>query len=198
MKRLESSVKAPDRNAQFEELYAQYADDVLRMAYFYLADKQKAEDVCQDVFVKLYTRGEAIAPGCEKAWLLRVTVNCCRDLWRSAWLKRVVLGAPTLEIIPAQEDTIEQREEKAELMRAIHKLPVQFRETILLHYYQGLGIAEIAQMLGLPEGTISSRLSRARKKLESLLKEEATGDGYQRTRAPRADGRRDALRSACG
>ena len=105
MKRLESSVKAPDRNAQFEELYAQYADDVLRMAYFYLADKQKAEDVCQDVFVKLYTRGEAIAPGCEKAWLLRVTVNCCRDLWRSAWLKRVVLGAPTLEIIPAQEDT---------------------------------------------------------------------------------------------
>ena len=137
MKRLESSVKAPDRNAQFEELYAQYADDVLRMAYFYLADKQKAEDVCQDVFVKLYTRGEAIAPGCEKAWLLRVTVNCCRDLWRSAWLKRVVLGAPTLEIIPAQEDTIEQREEKAELMRAIHKLPVQFRETILLQLLSG-------------------------------------------------------------
>ena len=176
MKRLESSVKAPDRQAQFEELYAQYADDVLRMAYFYLADKQKAEDVCQDVFVKLYTRGEAIAPGCEKAWLLRVTVNCCRDLWRSAWLKRVVLGAPTLDIIPAQEETFEQRGEKAELMRAIHKLPRQFRETILLHYYQGLGIAEIAQMLGLPEGTISSRLSRARKKLESLLKEEATGD----------------------
>ena len=67
MKRLESSVKAPDRNAQFEELYAQYADDVLRMAYFYLADKQKAEDVCQDVFVKLYTRGEAIAPGTRRA-----------------------------------------------------------------------------------------------------------------------------------
>ena len=101
---MESSVKAPDRQAQFEELYAQYADDVLRMAYFYLADKQKAEDVCQDVFVKLYTRGEAIAPGCEKAWLLRVTVNCCRDLWRSAWLKRVVLGAPTLDHSGAGRD----------------------------------------------------------------------------------------------
>jgi len=46
---------------------------------------------------------------------------------------------------------------------------------VLLHYYQGLGISEIAQMLDLPEGTISSRLSRARKKLEVLLKEEATG-----------------------
>ena len=176
MKRLESSAKTPEFTEQFEQLYAQYADDVLRMAYFYLADKQKAEDVCQDVFIKLYTRGENIAPGREKAWLLRVTVNCCCDLWRSAWLKRVVLGAPSLDIMPAQDETIEQREEKAELMRAIHKLPAAFRETILLHYYQGLGIAEIAQMLDLPEGTISSRLSRARKKLESLLKEEATGE----------------------
>ena len=146
------------------------------MAYFYLADRQKAEDVCQDVFVKLYTRGEAIAPGREKAWLLRVTVNCCRDLWRSAWLKRVVLGAPTLDIMPAQEESIEQREEKAELMRAIQKLPAPFKETILLHYYQDMGISEIAQMLNLPEGTISSRLSRARKKLESLLKEGETGE----------------------
>ena len=160
----------------FEELYDAYATDVLRMAYFYLADKHKAEDVCQDVFVKLYGHMGSIAPGREKAWLLRVTVNCCRDLWRGAWLRRVVLGAPTLEIIPAQDETIEQREEKEELMQAIHKLPAAFKETVLLHYYQGLGIAEIAQMLGLPEGTISSRLSRARKKLETLLKEEAPGE----------------------
>ena len=159
----------------FEELYQKYATDVLRVSYFYLGDRQKAEDVCQDVFVKLYTHGHTIAPGREKAWLLRVTVNCCRDLWRGAWLKRVVLGAPTLDIIPAQDETIEQREEKAELMRAVNKLPNVFRETVLLHYYQGLGISEIAQMLDLPEGTISSRLSRARKKLEVLLKEEATG-----------------------
>ena len=171
MKRLESSVKAPDRQAQFEELYAQYADDVLRMAYFYLADKQKAEDVCQDVFVKLYTRGEAIAPGCEKAWLLRVTVNCCRDLWRSAWLKRVVLGSPAFEMIPAPDDSGRRDDEEA-MMKAIHELPPTFREAILLYYYQGYGIGEIAQMLDLPEGTISSRLSRARKKLESILKEE--------------------------
>jgi len=166
----------PDAAARFEELYAQFSNDVLRMAYFYLGDRHKAEDVCQDVFVKLYTHANTIEPGKEKAWLLRVTVNACRDLWRGAWLRRVVLGAPALEIIPAQEDTIEQREEKEELMRAIHRLPAAFREAVLLHYYQGLGIAEIAQMLGLPEGTISSRLSRARKKLEVLLKEEAPGE----------------------
>ncbi len=173
---MEQSVNALEHNARFDELYALYADDVLRMAYFYLADRHKAEDVCQDVFVKLYTHASSIAPGREKAWLLRVTVNCCRDLWRGAWLKRVVLGAPTLDIIPAQDETIEQREEKAELMRAIQKLPSAFKEAVLLHYYQGLGISEIAQMLDLPEGTISSRLSRARKKLEVLLKEEATSE----------------------
>jgi len=173
---LEESVRALEYDAQFETLYERYADDVLRMAYFYLADRHKAEDVCQDVFVKLYTHGKSIEPGREKAWLLRVTVNCCRDLWRGAWLKRVVLGAPVLEIIPDEDNAIEKREEKAELMRAVNKLPQAFREAVLLHYFQGLGISEIAQMLDLPEGTISSRLSRARKKLEVLLKEEATGE----------------------
>ena len=154
-----------------------YSDTVFRAAMHNCSCAADAEDVVQDVFEKLLCyNGRFESEEHLKAWLLRVTVNCCRDLWRSAWLKRVVLGAPTLDIIPAQEETLEQREEKAELMRAIHKLPRQFRETILLHYYQGLGISEIAQTLGLPEGTISSRLSRARKKLESLLKEEATGD----------------------
>lgn len=171
-------MEAGDRealNARFERIYSEYADDVLRMAYFYLADRHKAEDVCQDVFVKLFTRAEEIEPGREKAWLLRVTVNLCRDTWRGAWLKRVVLGSPALEVVPAQEDEVEAREEKAAVMRAVHRLPAAFRETILLHYYQGLGISEIAETLGLPEGTVSSRLSRARRKLEGLLKEEDIG-----------------------
>ena len=158
------------------DLLTQYGDDVFRLAMSYLGNRQDAEDICQNVFLKMLNTRHEPLPGKEKAWLLRVTVNSCRDLWRGAWLKRVVLGAPTLEIIPAQDETIEEREEKAELMRAVNKLPAVFRETVLLHYYQGLGIAEIAQMLNLPEGTISSRLSRARKKLEVLLKEEATGE----------------------
>jgi RNA polymerase sigma-70 factor (ECF subfamily) len=54
-------------------------------------------------------------------------------------------------------------------MAAVHQLPPPFREVILLHYYQNYGISEIAQITGLPEGTISSRLSRGRKKLESIL-----------------------------
>ncbi|NLO85702.1 MAG: RNA polymerase sigma factor [Clostridiales bacterium] len=154
----------------FEELYEKYATDVLRVSYFYLGDKQKAEDVCQDVFVRLMTNAPELQEGREKAWLLKVALNRCRDLWRGAWVKRVVLGSPTFELLPAPDES-EKREDEEAMMIAIHQLPAAFREAILLYYYQGFSISEIAETLDLPEGTISSRLSRARKKLESILEE---------------------------
>ena len=154
----------------FEELYEKYATDVLRVSYFYLGDRQRAEDVCQDVFVRLMTSNPELEEGREKAWLLKVALNRCRDIWRGAWVKRVVLGSPAFETIPAPDDQ-EKRDEEEAMMVAIHQLPATFREAILLYYYQGYGIGEIAQMLDLPEGTISSRLSRARKKLEQILTE---------------------------
>lgn len=154
----------------FEELYEKYANDVLRVSYFYLGDRQQAEDVTQDVFVRLLTNSPDLAPGREKAWLLKVALNRCRDLWRASWVKRVVLGSPAMELAPAP-GSLEDHMEKQELMAAIRRLPADFRDVILLHYYQGYGIAEIAQMMDVPEGTISSRLSRGRKKLEEILKE---------------------------
>ena len=163
-----SRAAVEDLSAYYGELYELYATDVLRMCYFYLADRQKAEDVVQDVFVRLMTTNPALQPGREKAWLLKVAMNRCRDLWRGAWLKRVVLGGPTFELIPAP-DEFSQVADRQEMMQAINKLPAMFKEVILLYYYQGYGINDIAEMMELPEGTISSRLSRARKKLEEVL-----------------------------
>lgn len=157
-----------DAPVYFARLYDQYATDVLRVCYFYLSDREKAEDVCQDVFVRLMTTHPLLQPGREKSWLLKVALNRCRDLWRGAWLKRVILGGPTFELIPAP-DEFSRRDDQQAMMAAINQLPATFKEVILLHYYQGMNIAEIAQMLELPEGTISSRLSRGRKKLESIL-----------------------------
>lgn len=157
-----------DDPAYFARLYDQYATDVLRVCYFYLSDREKAEDVCQDVFVRLMTTHPLLQPGREKSWLLKVALNRCRDLWRGAWLKRVILGGPTFELIPAP-DEFSRRYDQQAMMAAINQLPATFKEVILLHYYQGMNISEIAQMLELPEGTISSRLSRGRKKLESIL-----------------------------
>ena len=105
----------------------------------------------------LYT--SVLQEGREKAWLLKVALNRCRDLWRGAWVKRVILGSPAFELIPAP-DEIDKLADQQEIMGAIHQLPASFREVILLHYYQGYGITEIAEMMDLPEGTISSRLSQ--------------------------------------
>ena len=168
--RKEKPASAPIDEQFFSELYEKYADDVLRFSFFYLGDRQQAEDVTQDVFVRLLTHTPELAPGKEKAWLLKVAMNRCRDIWRAAWVKRVVLGSPAMELTPAPNQ-LEDRLEKQELLAAIRRLPSDFRDTILLHYYQGYGITEIAEMMQVPEGTISSRLSRGRKKLQELLKE---------------------------
>ena len=159
----------------YEDLYNRYATDVLRVCYFYLGDRQRAEDVCQDVFVRLITTQPDLEEGREKAWLLKVALNRCRDLWRGAWLKRVTLGDDAFATVAAP-DHREEREEEEMLLKAVYALSPPFKEIILLFYYQGYGISEISAMLNLPEGTISSRLSRARGRLKTLLESMEGGE----------------------
>lgn len=152
----------------FDTLYEQYATDVLRVAYYYLGNKEQAEDVTQDVFVRLITNQPELEEGKEKAWLLKVALNRCRDLWRSSWYKRIVLGSPAFELFPAK-DELEPLAEQQALAQAINQLKPEFKEVVLLFYYQGFSVTEIAQMLQIAEGTVSSRLSRARVKLQNVL-----------------------------
>ena len=152
----------------FESLYDQYATDVLRVCYYYLGDRHKAEDICQEVFVRLLTHTPDFSNGNEKAWLLKVALNLCRDHWRGAWVKRVVLNHPAFELIPA-EDEYANVVQHHDVMKAINGLSPPFKEVILLYFYQGYSIAEIAEMLQLPEGTVASRMYRAKEKLENFL-----------------------------
>lgn len=149
-------------------LYEAYADDVLRVSYFYLNDRGRAEDVMQEVFSRLFTKQPTLEEGREKAWLLKVALNLCRDHWRSAWVKRVLVGPKLLEIIPGEDD-IEQVTDKEALMQAVHALTPKLREVIILNYYQGYSTEDMMRLLDLPQGTISSRLSRARLKLKEIL-----------------------------
>ena len=123
----------------FDEIYERYATDVLRVSYYYLGDRQKAEDVTQDVFVRLLTTQPALDPGHEKAWLLKVALNRCRDLWRSSWARRVLLGHPAFELIPAEDEISRLTDEQA-MAEAINRLPSDFKEVILLFYYQNYTI----------------------------------------------------------
>lgn len=159
-----------DYSSVVETLYQDYADDVLRVSYFYLGDRNKAEDVTQDVFIRLMENQPILKKGSEKSWLLKVALNICRDMWRSAWARRVILGPRQLEIVPVS-DELDSRIEKEALMQAIHALPAEIKEVFLLHYYQGYSIDEMAAILQAPPGTISSRMSRGRRKLKGLLEE---------------------------
>ena len=153
-----------------ESLYLRYANDVLRVSYFYLGDREKAEDVMQEVFLRVMDKQPVLREGSEKSWLLKVALNICRDQWRSSWAKRVILGSKRLDIIPA-DDELEDRTEKEALMQAVHSLPADVREVFLLFYYQRYTIEEIAKILDVQAGTVSSRLSRGRKKLKVLVEE---------------------------
>ena len=113
-------------SAWFDALYTRYASDIIRVSYFYLGDRGKAEDVCHDAFVSLFVNRPALEPGHEKTWLLKVAMNRCRDIWRSAWVRRVISGSPAFEMIPAP-DTLGKHMEKAEVLQAVHSLPADFR-----------------------------------------------------------------------
>jgi RNA polymerase sigma-70 factor (ECF subfamily) len=153
----------------FDQLYELYATDVLRVSYYYLGNREMAEDVTQDVFVKLIMNKPFLEQGREKAWLLKVALNRCRDLWRSSWIKKVVLGHPGFECFPAP-DEIGQITDRHSLAEAVGLLKPEFKEVVLLFYYQGFTVTEISDMLQIAEGTVSSRLSRAREKLQKELK----------------------------
>ena len=153
----------------FDELYRLYATDVLRVSYYYLGSREQAEDVTQDVFVRLIVNSPDLERGREQAWLLKVALNRCRDLWRGSWFKRIVLGHPAFELFPAP-DEIGSAADRHTLAEAVNHLRPEFKEVVLLFYYQGFSVAEIAEMLEIAEGTVSSRLSRARNKLQEELK----------------------------
>ena len=153
----------------FDELYRLYATDVLRISYYYLGNREQAEDVMQDVFVRLITNRPELERGHEKAWLFKVAVNRCRDIWRGSWFKKIVLGHPSFELFPAP-DEIRTVADKYALAEAVNRLRPEFKEVVLLFYYQGFSVSEISDMLEIAEGTVSSRLSRARNKLQEELK----------------------------
>ena len=158
----------PMDEERFNGLYAAYASDVLRVCCFYLGDRGRAEDVTQEVFLKLLRNNPVLIPGKEKAWLLAVALNCCRDFWRSSWFRRVTVDSPFLERQRAA-DVLDDAVEREELRTAIRRLAPRYREVILLYYFQGFTTQEIAETLNEPAGTISSRLSRGREKLQALL-----------------------------
>lgn len=143
----------------------QYSPMLLRLALTRVNCTADAEDVVQEVFIKLLTSRPRFRDGDhERAWLIRTTINRAIDLRRAA----------ASDVLPLEdaEETAAEAPEAPELLSAVQALPEKYSTIIHLYYYEGYNIWEIAKLLGLPAPTVGTRLSRGRVKLKELLKEE--------------------------
>ena len=141
-----------------------YKHRLFRLAVSCLKRQADAEDVLQEVFLRYYRSApEFTGAEHEKAWLIRVTVNACISLLRSPW-RRIV--SPIPDTLPAPEP------EDRQLIELVRRLPAKYSIPLHLHYYEDYSVKEIASILRISEGTVKSRLSRARKQLGQLIEKE--------------------------
>lgn len=145
-----------------------YADLVQRICFYHLKNRADTEDVFQNVFMKYMLHDEPFHDEeHEKAWLIRVAVNACKDLLKS-FFRRSVVSLETLYGIPAEVPGSHR-----EVLEAVLSLPDKYKDVIYLYYYEGYSAMEIGRICGKKENTVYSLLSRGR----GMLKERLGGDG---------------------
>ena len=152
--------------AHFTAAVERYKDMVFRTALHTLASPQDADDTVQEVFLRLFQyQGTFDGEEHLRRWLLRVTVNRCRDLLKSPWRRRVAL-----EEMP--ETPVFDKPREAALYREVMALPEKYRTVLNLFYYEELSVREIGELLGVGDSTVTTRLARARRRLKERLGED--------------------------
>ena len=149
---------------RFAALAEKYMDMVFRVAYGYMRSRDDADDITQDVLLRLYCTDTLFdSEEHVRNWLIRV--NQCKKAFRSPWrrVESIEDYASTLRF-----ETAEDRGLFCEIMR----LEQKYRVVVLMYYYEGYSTAEIADILGVPLNTVTTRLSRARAKLKNFLTED--------------------------
>ncbi|MBE6845209.1 MAG: sigma-70 family RNA polymerase sigma factor [Ruminococcus sp.] len=143
-----------------------YKDTVFRVAYSYVKNKSDAEDISQEVFLKLYTSAPDFnSEQAEKAWLIRITINKSKDLVKSGWFSRRSDNTEFTE-------HYEMSTAESDMLEKVLSLPDKYRSLIHLYYYEEYSVKEISEITGVKASTVQTRLQRGRKLLEKKLKEE--------------------------
>ena len=150
---------------QYTHLVKKYIDTVFRVALNYLKNRADAEDICQDVFLKLLQQKKTFdSEEHIRSWLIRVTINACKNVLRSPWHRRESLDDHPPQLVFTKDG-------RGEMFYAVRALPLHYRVPLYLYYYEGYSTREIAQMLSLPKNTVCTRLHRARQLLRQELEE---------------------------
>lgn len=153
-------------NERIQSIINKYSKTIVRLAFTYVNNISDAEDIAQDVFLTYIQKlPEFNNDGHEKAWLIRVTINKCKDYLKSSWKKRIVPLSDDLSYIP-QEDFL--------LLQTVFELDEKYRLPIYLYYFDDYSIKEIAVFLNINSSTIGTQLERGRNIIKNRL-----GDYYE-------------------
>ncbi|MEU1482571.1 RNA polymerase sigma factor [Streptomyces sp. NPDC005752] len=204
---MRARIRAGDREA-FAELYEEYARAVYNHAYRLTGDRSTAEEVMSETFLAAWRTRRTVEPEGDslRPWLFGIATNRARNANRGtgrrlAFLARRPAPEPVADIADATAGRVDDARRLAAVRQALARLRRQEREVLVLCVWSGLDYAEAAEALGIPVGTVRSRLSRARDRLRRLTDEELgrTPDGPARD-APPGEGVRTARepRRGCG
>lgn len=144
----------------FEEVFHRYKEMVYRVAFTYLKNEADALDIVQNTFIKLLKQDGFNDEEHLKRWLLRVTINACKNNLKSYW---------NLKTIVFHEEYHYHDEKSIELEELVFKLAPKYKGVIYLYYYQGYKVKEIAEILKISEASVKKRLARGREKLKIEL-----------------------------
>ncbi len=150
-----------DNSDAKRQIVEKYFDMIYRLALSQTKNREHADDVVQEVFLR-YIRTDKAFESEEhiKAWLLRVTINCSHNVFSNSWMQKTV---------PISEDIVFDTEEKSDVYYAVMELPQKYRAVIHLFYYEDMSVDEISKTLGINSSTIKSQLSRGRNLLRKKL-----------------------------
>ena len=152
------------KEQEINEAIERYADTVRRLCMLHLKNHADTEDIFQTVFLKYALHTEPFTDAeHEKAWLIRITINACKDLLKSFFRSRTVSLDEVLEQPAALAP------DHREVVEAVLSLPQKYRDVIYLHYYEGYSSPEIARILKKNVNTVYTLLGRARQQLREAL-----------------------------
>lgn len=160
----------------FEEIIQTYEKAVVQFAFTYVKDWTVAEDISQEVFLKVYKNLYNFERRAQlKTWIFSITANQCKDYLRSArrvnrWFLELMNGSHE-QPHDSPETIFLQNEKNSSLGEELLRLPIKYREVLVLYYYEDLATKEISELLNVKDSTIRTRLERGRNLLKELIKE---------------------------
>jgi len=165
-----------------ERLMREYGRDVWNYVFAMVRDRHLADDLVQETFLKVYRHWRSFRGECaERTWIFRIARNAVYDYRRSAFWRKVLPVAVVArrEAGPSAEQAVLERELANDAWRLVMRLPVKYREVIVLFAHHQLSLQEIADVLGISVGTVKSRLFHARRKLTEWKGGRAPDSGFR-------------------